>query len=104
MLVSHHHRVDFANLGDNCGLNIKGLDKPNTPRSGDALVYKNDTAADAEEAEDLPAAGRPAYLPAAEPPIDQADLKRFNSLRQLLGGDTQLFRAAWIAEQACRAV
>merc|ERR1712084_47199 len=28
-------RVDFANPGDNVGLNIKGLDKNNMPRSGD---------------------------------------------------------------------
>ena len=40
---SHHQRVDFANPGDNVGLNIKGLDKPNMPRSGDVMVYKNDT-------------------------------------------------------------
>ena len=33
----HHQRVDFANPGDNVGLNIKGLDKNNMPRSGDAL-------------------------------------------------------------------
>merc|ERR1719188_2274299 len=26
----HHQRVDFANPGDNVGLNIKGLDKNNT--------------------------------------------------------------------------
>ena len=32
----HHQRVDFANPGDNVGLNIKGLDKNNMPRSGDA--------------------------------------------------------------------
>ena len=31
----HHTRVDFANPGDNVGLNIKGLDKGNMPRSGD---------------------------------------------------------------------
>merc|ERR1712194_719118 len=31
----HHMRVDFANPGDNVGLNIKGLDKQNMPRSGD---------------------------------------------------------------------
>ena len=31
----HHQRVDFANPGDNVGLNIKGLDKNNMPRSGD---------------------------------------------------------------------
>merc|ERR1711901_7131 len=27
----HHQRVDFANPGDNVGLNIKGLDKNNSP-------------------------------------------------------------------------
>merc|ERR1711963_1007290 len=35
--------VDFANPGDNVGLNIKGLDKNNMPRSGDVMVYKKDT-------------------------------------------------------------
>merc|ERR550514_2018553 len=39
----HHTRVDFANPGDNVGLNIKGLDKGNMPRSGDVMVYKKDT-------------------------------------------------------------
>merc|ERR1711933_565438 len=28
---------------DNVGLNIKGLDKQNMPRSGDVMVYKKDT-------------------------------------------------------------
>merc|ERR1711939_1107741 len=39
----HHQRHDFANPGDNVGLNIKGLDKNNMPRSGDVMVYKKDT-------------------------------------------------------------
>merc|ERR1712094_160694 len=39
----HHTRVDFANPGDNVGLNIKGLVKENMPRSGDVMVYKKDT-------------------------------------------------------------
>merc|ERR1719440_1339920 len=39
----HHQRADFANPGDNVGLNIKGLDKNNMPRSGDVMVYKKDT-------------------------------------------------------------
>merc|ERR1712040_19116 len=39
----HHQRVDLANPGDNVGLNIKGLDKQNMPRSGDVMVYKKDT-------------------------------------------------------------
>ena len=39
----HHQRVDFANPGDNVGLNIKGLDKNNMPRSGDVMVHKKDT-------------------------------------------------------------
>merc|ERR1712160_211501 len=39
----HHQRVDFANPGDNVGLNIKGLDKQNMPRGGDVMVYKKDT-------------------------------------------------------------
>merc|ERR1712224_982116 len=39
----HHSRVDLAQPGDNVGLNIKGLDKNNMPRSGDVMVYKKDT-------------------------------------------------------------
>merc|ERR1711871_219458 len=39
----HHQRVDFAQPGDNVGLNIKGLDKNNMPRSGDVMVHKKDT-------------------------------------------------------------
>ena len=34
--------MDFANPGNNVGLNIKGLDKNNMPRSGDVMVYKKD--------------------------------------------------------------
>merc|ERR1712129_461430 len=43
MVEMHHQRVDFVNPGDNVGLNIKGLDKNNMPRSGDVMVYKKDT-------------------------------------------------------------
>merc|ERR1719240_2378029 len=39
----HHTRHEMANPGDNVGLNIKGLDKQNMPRSGDVMVYKKDT-------------------------------------------------------------
>merc|ERR1712066_804617 len=40
----HHQRCDQAMPGDNVGLNIKGLDKNNMPRSGDVMVYKKDTS------------------------------------------------------------
>jgi len=40
----HHKRVDEAYPGDNVGLNIKGLDKINMPRSGDVMIYKKDTS------------------------------------------------------------
>merc|ERR1712118_236018 len=39
----HHTRHEQAKPGDNVGLNIKGLDKINMPRSGDVMVYKKDT-------------------------------------------------------------
>merc|ERR1711935_1241635 len=39
----HHTRHDFANPGDNVGLNIKGLDKNNMPRGRDVMIYKKDT-------------------------------------------------------------
>jgi len=38
----HHKRVDFAQPGDNVGMNIKGLDKQNMPRTGDVMIYKAD--------------------------------------------------------------
>jgi len=38
----HHTRHELANPGDNVGLNIKGLDKNNMPRSGDVMIYKAD--------------------------------------------------------------
>ena len=40
----HHKRQDSAAPGDNIGMNIKGLDKQNMPRSGDVMVYKKDTS------------------------------------------------------------
>merc|ERR1712013_722656 len=39
----HHKSVPEAKPGDNVGLNIKGLDKQNMPRSGDVMIYKKDT-------------------------------------------------------------
>merc|ERR1712118_624929 len=35
---------ESAGPGDNIGMNIKGLDKQNMPRSGDVMVYKKDTS------------------------------------------------------------
>ena len=35
--------VDSANVSDNVGINIKGLDKQNIPLSGDVIVYQKDT-------------------------------------------------------------
>jgi len=40
----HHKRVDAAHPGDNVGMNIKGLDKINMPRTGDVMIYKKDTS------------------------------------------------------------
>ncbi len=39
----HHSRGDFANPSDSVGLNTKGLDKNNMPRSCDVMVCKKDT-------------------------------------------------------------
>ena len=39
----HHKRVEQAMPGDNVGMNIKGLDKLNMPRTGDVMIYKKDT-------------------------------------------------------------
>lgn len=38
----HHKSVSFAGPGDNVGMNIKGLDKNNMPRTGDVMVLKKD--------------------------------------------------------------
>lgn len=38
----HHKRVDSAGPGDNVGMNIKGLDKGNMPRTGDVMILKSD--------------------------------------------------------------
>jgi hypothetical protein len=38
----HHKNIEIAGPGDNCGFNIKGLDKLNMPRSGDIMVLKKD--------------------------------------------------------------
>jgi elongation factor 1-alpha len=38
----HHKRIDVAKPGDNVGMNIKGLDKYNKPRSGDVMLYAKD--------------------------------------------------------------
>merc|ERR1711937_48370 len=40
----HHKRQESAAPGDNIGMNIKGLDKMNMPRTGDVMVYKKDTS------------------------------------------------------------
>ncbi|KXZ43317.1 hypothetical protein GPECTOR_94g639 [Gonium pectorale] len=39
----HHKRVDKAGPGDNVGMNIKGLDKGNMPRTGDVMILKSDS-------------------------------------------------------------
>ena len=43
----HHTRHEVAKPGDNVGLNIKGLDKNNMPRTGDVMIYKKDTTLEA---------------------------------------------------------
>ena len=40
----HHKRQDSAAPGDNIGMNIKGLEKNNMPRTGDVMVYKKDSS------------------------------------------------------------
>lgn len=38
----HHKVVESAVAGDNCGFNIKGLQKENMPRVGDIMILKKD--------------------------------------------------------------
>jgi elongation factor 1-alpha len=40
----HHNRVEQALPGDNVGMNIKGLEKNNMPRTGDVMIVKSDTS------------------------------------------------------------
>jgi len=40
----HHKRVEKAGPGDNVGMNIKGLEKTNMPKTGDVMVYKSDSS------------------------------------------------------------
>merc|ERR1719158_1257850 len=40
----HHKRQDSAGPGDNIGMNVKGLEKNNMPRTGDVMVYKKDSS------------------------------------------------------------
>jgi elongation factor 1-alpha len=39
----HHKTVPEAGPGDNVGMNVKGLDKVNMPRTGDVMILKSDT-------------------------------------------------------------
>jgi len=38
----HHKKVEKGETGDNIGMNIKGLEKTNMPRTGDVMIYKDD--------------------------------------------------------------
>ena len=38
----HHRQVDSAHVGDNIGINVKGLDKGNMPKAGDIMYMEND--------------------------------------------------------------
>jgi len=38
----HHKKVEKGETGDNIGMNIKGLEKQNMPRTGDVMIYKED--------------------------------------------------------------
>eukprot|EP01064_Diplonema_japonicum_P029277 TRINITY_DN46_c0_g1_i3.p1 TRINITY_DN46_c0_g1~~TRINITY_DN46_c0_g1_i3.p1 ORF type:complete len:471 (+),score=185.23 TRINITY_DN46_c0_g1_i3:47-1459(+) len=40
----HHKRCEDAKAGDNVGLNVKGLNKDNMPRTGDVMIYKKDAS------------------------------------------------------------
>ena len=68
----HHKRVDEAHPGDNVGMNIKGLDKINMPRTGDVMIYKKDTSLKAcqnfnaqVQVLDVPGQLKPGYSPVA---------------------------------------
>jgi elongation factor 1-alpha len=40
----HHKRVEKAGPGDNVGMNMKGLNKDNMPRTGDVMILKSDSS------------------------------------------------------------
>jgi len=66
----HHKRADKAGPGDNVGMNIKGLDKINMPRTGDIMVLKKDTTLSSTkeftcqvQTLDIPGEIKPGYSP-----------------------------------------
>ena len=68
----HHKRVEIAHPGDNVGMNIKGLDKINMPRTGDVMIYKKDDSLKAcqdfnaqVQVLDVPGQLKPGYSPVA---------------------------------------
>eukprot|EP01084_Bolivina_argentea_P099545 178936_1 len=42
----HHTSIKEAMPGDNVGINVKGLEKQNMPRTGDVMIYKKDSTLD----------------------------------------------------------
>jgi len=66
----HHKRTEQAGPGDNVGMNIKGLDKNNLPRTGDVMVLKSDTTLKPVknftaqiQTLDIPGEAKPGYSP-----------------------------------------
>merc|ERR1712196_51635 len=45
----HHKKIDEGKAGDNVGMNLKGLDKQNMPRTGDVMILKSDSTLGAAE-------------------------------------------------------
>ncbi|KAJ1495624.1 translation protein [Baffinella frigidus] len=70
----HHEHLEKGLPGDNIGVNVKGLDKLNPPRTGDVMVYKSDSTALASTKEftaqvhtldSVPGNIKPGYTPIA---------------------------------------
>jgi len=66
----HHKKVEKGETGDNIGMNIKGLEKNNMPRTGDVMIYKEDkTLAHVKsfvaqvQTLDIPGEVKPGYSP-----------------------------------------
>ncbi|XRB10620.1 elongation factor 1-alpha [Pseudoscourfieldia marina] len=45
----HHKKIEEGKAGDNVGMNLKGLDKQNMPRTGDVMILKSDSTLGAAE-------------------------------------------------------
>lgn len=94
-LEMHHKRVENAYSGDNVGINIKGLEKNNMPRSGDVMILKFDFSlkpcdqftAQVQTLDNVPNEIKPGYSPIGFVRCGHAACK-INSISWKVGKET----------------